>query len=194
MKFKNYLENVFGSKVKIKVLRLLIRYENKEFTSRELAKLSNTSHTSVLRIINDLEKDNIIIKEFYSGAHKIKINKKGYVYDTIKEILRKEKNTKEELMKDIKNLIPKNVISAVLYGSVAKETEKEESDIDVLIITNKDIKEIENNIKNKYGNNLHIMQITLGKFRREAKRKAGYIKDLLNKYILLKGKDLKDLI
>ena len=75
MRYQNYIENILGSKIKIKILRLLVRYENKEFTSRELAKLANTSHTSVLRIINDLEANNIIKKEFYSRAHKIKINK-----------------------------------------------------------------------------------------------------------------------
>lgn len=194
MKFQKYLENLLGNKIKIKVLRLLVRYENKEFTSRELAKLANTSHTSVLRLINDLESNNIITKEFYSGAHKIKINKESYVYSIIKELINKEQITKEELIKDIKTVIPKEVISAVLYGSIAKEKENEKSDIDILIIANKKFKESENNIKAKYGNNLHIMQLTLNKFRKEAKRKVGYVRDLLNNYILIKGKDLKELI
>ena len=194
MKFQNYLEDVLGSKVKIKVLRLLTRYENKEFTSRELARLSGVSHTAVLRTINDLEKDNIISKEFYSGAHKIKINKNSYLYNKIKEILSKEKNTKEELINDLKKIVPKNAISAVLYGSIMKETAKENSDIDLLVITNDYFKEIDNNIKDKYGNSLHIMHLTLDKFKREAKRKAGYVKDLLSKHILIKGKDLKELL
>lgn len=194
MKFQKYLENLLGNKIKIKVLRLLVRYENKEFTSRELAKLANTSHTSVLRLISDLESNNIITKEFYSGAHKIKINRESYVYSIIKELINKEQITKEELIKDIKTVMPKEVISAVLYGSIAKEKENEKSDIDILIIANKKFKESENNIKAKYGNNLHIMQLTLNKFRKEAKRKVGYVRDLLNNYILIKGKDLKELI
>jgi len=194
MRYQNYIENILGSKIKIKILRLLVRYENKEFTSRELAKLANTSHTSVLRIINDLEANNIIKKEFYSRAHKIKINKSSYLYNLIKEIFNKEVNVKNELIKDIKTLIPENIISTVLYGSIAKEEENEKSDIDILIITNKKLKEQDNNIINKYGNNLHIIQLTLNQFRKEARRNVGYIKDLLKNYILIKGKDLKGLI
>lgn len=38
MQFHYYLETLFGSKVKIKVLRTLWKYKEKEFTIRELAK------------------------------------------------------------------------------------------------------------------------------------------------------------
>ena len=193
MKYHNYIEEVLGSKIKIKILRLLIRYENKEFTSRELAKLSNTSHTSVLRLIHDLEDNNLIKKEFYSGAHKIKINNESYLYNMLKEIFNKEINTKNELIKDIKDIMPKNIISALLYGSIIKQEENEKSDIDLLIITNKKIKEQNNNIKLKYGNNLHIMQVTLNKFKKEAKRKVGYVQGALKNYILIKGKNPKEL-
>ena len=116
------------------------------------------------------------------------------LFSETKELIDKEQITKEELIKDIKTIIPKEVISAVLYGSIAKEKEHEESDIDLLIITNKKLKEPENNIKSKYGNNLHIMQLTLNKFRKEAKRKVGYVRDLINNYVLIKGKDLRKLI
>lgn len=194
MKYHNYVENIFGSRIKIKILRLLIRYENKEFSSRELAKLSNTSHTSVLRIINELEANNLVTKEFYSGAHKIKVNKEGYLYKMLKEIFNKEINTKNELIRDIKDIIPKNIISALLYGSIIKQEENEKSDIDLLIITNKKFKEQTNNIKAKYGNNLHVMQVTLNKFKKEAKRKVGYIQDILKNYILIKGKNPKELV
>ncbi|MEK6835105.1 MAG: nucleotidyltransferase domain-containing protein [Nanoarchaeota archaeon] len=194
MKYQNYIENLLGSKIEIKILRLLVRYENKEFTSRELAKLANTSHTSVLRIINNLESNNVVRKEFYSGAHKIKINKESYLYGLIKEIFNKEINTKNELVKDLRAILPKNIISAALYGSIARQEENEKSDIDLLIITNKKFKEQINNIKDKYGNNLHSIQLTLNEFKKEAKRKIGYIKDLLKDYVLIKGKDLKELI
>jgi hypothetical protein len=38
MLFHNYIETLFGSKVKVKALRTLWRFKEKEFTIRELAK------------------------------------------------------------------------------------------------------------------------------------------------------------
>jgi predicted transcriptional regulator len=52
--FHNYIETLFGSKVKVKVLRTLWRFKEKEFTIRELAKFLGISHTGVKKALDDL--------------------------------------------------------------------------------------------------------------------------------------------
>jgi hypothetical protein len=45
MQFHDFVEMLFGSKVKVKVLRTLWKHGEKEFTIRELAKFLGVSHT-----------------------------------------------------------------------------------------------------------------------------------------------------
>ena len=67
MLFHTYLEKILGTKVKIKLLRVMYKFPTKIFTGRELAgHIKGVSHTAVSKSLKDPIEMNLINIE-YSG-------------------------------------------------------------------------------------------------------------------------------
>ncbi len=127
------MEDMLGSKTKIKILRTLMKFETKKFTSRELAQRLDVSHTAVLKSIPALEDMNIIQKEQHGNSNLILLNKESYCFAILKNIFSEEEKTTTELIKMIKEYFgDKNTI--ILFGSIIHKKEEASSDIDLLII------------------------------------------------------------
>ena len=83
-----------------------------------------------------------------------------------------EQLMQEELVEGIKNILEDNLISIVLYGSVARGTATEESDIDIAIIVKQEfdielrdkVVELAVDIDLKYDTVLSIVDIDYNKY------------------------------
>ena len=83
-----------------------------------------------------------------------------------------EQLMQEELVEGIKNILEDNLISIVLYGSVARGTATEESDIDIAIIAKQEfdmelrdkVVELAVDIDLKYDTVLSIVDIDYNKY------------------------------
>lgn len=191
MLFHNYLETLLGSKAKVKILRVLIRYETKKFTSRELAVQISFSHTAVLKVLPEFEEMEIVNKESHGTSNLITINQESYCYPFLKQLFEAEEKTTEELKQAIKHSLPEAEI-IILFGSIAKKKEEINSDIDILVITKEkdlcgeNIAKMQTLFSKKFGNVIAAQILTKKEF--EKKKNKPFIKDLLSKkYILLKG-------
>lgn len=193
MKFRNYLESVFGSKVKIKIVRAMFRFPRKGFTARELANFTNVSHTPVLRSLKDLEGINLIGVERHGTSNLIRLNKRSYLYNILRDLFDYEKNTKEKLISRIKRIIS-NAEMVVLFGSIQKGKEKMDSDIDLLIVTRykkktkEDIMESQNSVMKEFGNVISPIILTRKQFI--SKKNKPFAKDLIRDYKIIEGRDL----
>ncbi|MEK6826744.1 MAG: nucleotidyltransferase domain-containing protein [Nanoarchaeota archaeon] len=193
MLFKNYLERVIGSKVKVGIVRALLRFPGKGFTARELAGFVHVSHTPVLKSLKDLKGMNLVEIEQYGTSKLIKLNKNSYLYGPLNYLFRFESDTKERLIAKIRNILPK-VQMVLLFGSIQQGKEKMNSDIDLLIVT-KNKRKTENAIKEKqdlimreFGNTMSPTILTMKQFIN--KKNKPFAKDLRKNYKILKGKDL----
>jgi len=65
MQYNNYLEKIFGSKIKIEVLRTIFKFGNKKWTIRELANFNGKNHSTVNYAIKDLQDMNLINLEYH---------------------------------------------------------------------------------------------------------------------------------
>lgn len=140
---------------------------------REIARTINESHSTVLRKINLLLKENTLDyeKEGRNKTYFLKktIEAKNYVYSA--EIYKLSKLLKQYqelsiIFEEVKKIVSKGII--ILFGSYAKGIAKKDSDIDIYIETNntkiKDkLKEISSKINAKIGkfdlNSLLIKEI-----------------------------------
>ncbi len=190
MLFHNYLETLLGSKAKIKILRVLGRYETKKFTSRELAMRALLSHTAVLKALPELQEMNVVFVEKHGTSHLVTINKESYCYGFLKSLFEAEKGTIEGLKKRITKAFPE-ADAIILFGSIADKKEEINSDIDILIITkNKEVCEErvakEQTLWSKlFGNVIAASIMTRKEF--EKKKNTPFVKDLLSKrYIVIK--------
>ena len=114
---------------------------------KELSKLSDSSLTNTL---NKLLKDNKVTQEKTKSNTFYKIKDKKLFALKFSEIAIHKFNelnigVKTPLRNFLKNL-PQEIYTIILFGSVSRKEERKESDIDLLIVTNKKI-DITNNKK-----------------------------------------------
>ena len=164
-----------------KILKLFYLNKNKEIHLRDIARKTKLNENSVSRFLKRLEEEKLLISKKDGNLKKYKLlkNKKAFLVLSLFDIERLEKLPK--LRKDaidyfLNNLKDKPLI-ALLFGSTAKRTFNDKSDLDVLLIVNKKIKtetsenytEAQTNIK------VNIIQINLLDFVKELKMKQDLV-------------------
>lgn len=114
-----------------KILELFLQFSSKDFSIRGIARELKLSHATILTYINDLQKLNLIKKKestlyptYYanSESQKYKFYKKNWLIFRINE-----SSLIEYIQKEV---IPNSII---LFGSGAKATFTEDSDIDIFV-------------------------------------------------------------
>lgn len=163
---KNYLS----------ILELFYNNRNTPLHLREIARKIKLNQSSASRHLNHLEKTSILESTHEGNLKKFKINIKKIpdiftIFDNLK--LEKLPLLRKNAIKNYINLIGKKPILLIIFGSTAKGTYKETSDIDLLEITSqkKEIKDITKRIEAQTGMRLQIFQLTEQKFEKELKEK-----------------------
>lgn len=163
MRFHDSFLKTINSEVKQKIIHFLLHHEN-SMSERELASLAGVSHMTVNRILRELEDWNFVQFERIGRAHVWSINKKSYSYSVISETLGKVNllsDTLKELTKDIMLWLPKKLmLKVVLFGSIIRGEEKQDSDIDLFIL-----------VKNQ--NDLELLEEVLDKLSIQCLEKYG---------------------
>ena len=116
------LEQTFGSKNSIKVLRQLAKHENWEFNITELARDININKGILSRLIRKLNENNIIKTNQKGKIMLFKINKENIlIRNLIIPAFKIEDKLFDEFIKPrILKLKSKDLLSIILYGSYAK--------------------------------------------------------------------------
>ena len=200
MQFHDYLESLLGSRVSIRLVRALINYAGKIFTVRKLAEAAGVSSSEAALMVQELEKFGILKIQPVGRSYLISLNNKSYILAKIlKPTIKAEEGTLDELVSILKrNLNDKSIISAVLFGSVAMKREREDSDIDVLVISNdfeaasgftskarEDISSIFNS---------RLSPLIMSERELLAKKNDRLVSSILHNHIIIKGKELKEVI
>ena len=137
MKFHISLLDVLTSKGKIKIIKFLLNHEA-FMSEREIASVLNVSHMSVNRTMRELGELNFVNFVTIGKAHLWRVNRKSYAFRVLSELFKGVTGIKEPL-EDLKeillNNLPKTLIKkVVLFGSIAKASERSNSDIDVFVL------------------------------------------------------------
>ena len=160
---------------------ILVLLKNKAHL-REIARTLNESHSTILRKINELLKENVLDyrKEGKNKIFFIKNNlrAKNYVYSAeihkLNNLLKKHPEL-SIMLEDIKENFLKGMV--ILFGSYAKGTPKQDSDIDIYLETN------DNKVKNKIKDLNSKLSIKIGKFD----AKSLLIKEIIKNHIIIRG-------
>ena len=167
---------------KLEIINELIR---KKEHARELAKKLKTNHTTILRKLKELSKDNVL--DFNEeGRNKVYFLKKTSEAKT--NVFMAEQYKSAKILKDYPNLrgifekIQKNkkIKLAILFGSYAKKLVKKESDIDIYIET-ANIK-----LKNELEKINSKLNIKIGKYNKE----NFLIKEIEKNHVIIKGVEI----
>lgn len=137
MKFHISLLDVLTSKAKIKIIKFLLNHVA-SMSEREIASVLNVSHMSVNRTMRELGELNFVNFVTIGKAHLWRVNRKSYAFRVLSELFKGVSGIKEpleDLKKILLNNLPKTLIKkVVLFGSIAKASERSNSDIDVFVL------------------------------------------------------------
>jgi predicted nucleotidyltransferase len=196
MQFHDLVEMLLGSKVKVKVLRTLWRYREKEFTIRELAKFLGISHTGIKKVIDELEKTNVLRVRTVGRSCAFRLNTNSFAASIVEKTFEMERGALSELRDVIrKKLESRFVTSAALYGSVVEGREAPRSDIDLFIVTSQREKveeivaELQNDVSERFGNSISAYYVSEEDLRQ--KRREPPVKQALQSHMLICGKPLE---
>ena len=196
------LEQTFGSKNSIKVLRQLAKHENWEFNITELARDININKGILSRLIRKLNENNIIKTNQKGKIMLFKINKENIlIRNLIIPAFKIEDKLFDEFIKPrILKLKSKDLLSIILYGSYAKGDFKLTSDLDLLIIIKNKNDQLENEInklKKEFLDQDLLVRVdimTLKEFKRLYKLKEPLLVSIEKNHKILYGSNLNDLI
>jgi len=122
------LNEIVGSAAKERILKSAIKFPKRSFTLTETSKKTGVSISRTKGILDDFLEAEILRKV----GKTYKLNE-CFITDHLKKLLLPEEMLKE-LKKSIKQTFRRHKVSVVMYGSRVKNREKEDSDVDFLII------------------------------------------------------------
>jgi len=137
MQFRNFAENLLGSKVKIRTLKYLAS-EGAITSEREIARIIGVSPGAVNRTLKEFQNINLITPMKVGNATVWRLNEKSYAYNYLTGFfykLRIKETPISDLIEQIKSLsYLSDIKKAILFGSIAEGRELPESDIDLFIL------------------------------------------------------------
>ena len=196
----DYAADILGSKTSIRLLRTLARYEGKVFTVRELSGAAGVSHPQASAVLKELEKRGVVRLQPVGRAYQVSLNEESYIVNSLIEpLFAAEKNTVGSLISAITPFFDdQRIISAAIFGSLARGDEGTASDVDFLIIS--DDREFANEcaakaadiMLSRFGHALSPLILDTEKFLRDYD--SDLEKSILERYILVRGRDLREMV
>ncbi len=167
-----------------KILKIFYNNKNKPVHLREIARISRMNESTASLHLNLLVKSSILRAEFDGNLKKFNITA-GYVpeifpifdYEKLENLPLLRKNA---IKMYIERLEKKPVI-VVVFGSTAKGTFKEESDLDMLVIGNKNKDNTAKYVEAQTGMHIQIFKISEKQFTLEVSaRRDKVVQSALN--------------
>lgn len=129
------LENILGTKSKIRILREFIRNIERDYSMEDLVKATGMSFGTVHPALNGLVDSRILTARKFGRSKMYRINKAHVLFPQIEKLLRKEAMVLTEIATEFaENLGKEGIENIILFGSVARGEVTGTGDIDILII------------------------------------------------------------
>src|SRR3989344_1641676 len=181
--------------IKLEIIRLFRSDYLAQFHVREMAKLTKKSHVTLLPHLKALEKDQILIPKTVGKNKPYSLNFENIIaknYLTFSETVETTAFLEQaflikKITKEIFNLNLSGTI--ILFGSYAKKTFHENSDIDIFNlgqITDKEIQNIKH-IGKTYGKTVNVKKSTLKNFELGLRKKDPLIIEIVKNHIILQN-------
>ena len=116
-----------------RVFQWLFGHPEREFHLSELRRLTGLGSASLQRELNRLAKAGLVRSERVGNLRRFKANSQSPVYGELVGLTRKTLGVEPVLREALLPLAP-GLQAAWVYGSVAKQTDTAQSDIDVMLI------------------------------------------------------------
>jgi predicted nucleotidyltransferase/predicted transcriptional regulator with HTH domain len=186
------LTSIFLTKSKVRSQLLGILFSNPtrwQYLSG-LAKAIQSSAGNVQRELKRLEKDELIEREKKEGRVYYRVNVNHALYPEFRSLILKTLGITGELQSLAGKF--KSIQFALLFGSFARGDEKGESDIDLLVVSDKNLEIFYTQLasmEKKFRRDINPVAYSSREFREKILSGNSFVKNILkNKFKILKGK------
>jgi hypothetical protein len=173
-------------------LLILLKDFTSYYNANSISKLLRISHVGAQKIFKRFSKENLVISKKIGKSIIYKLNfEDNYVKQLLSFLLADEANNFKRWKEEFKELFVKNRI-VIIYGSAIKNYTNAK-DIDVMVVMdNKDLKEVNSFIKEKeeiLPKKVHIVKLTHKDLLSNIKKKDKVIIDIVKNAIVLSGQE-----
>jgi predicted nucleotidyltransferase len=175
----------------MEVLRLLVSQQDRGFFFSEIGEAIGKRPGVFQRGINALERDGLVISYKRGNQRVFQINANNPIFIDLKSIVEKTAGA-ENLLRDVCNNHD-DIITALIYGSYARDVMRPDSDIDLLVVVadneveNVLIKELAA-IEKKIRRPINYKAYSKPDFQAKKRKADPFLSEVLKqKFILLKG-------
>ncbi len=178
------IEQLLGSKTRLKLLQLFLSNPNRSFYVREITRKISEQINSVRRELSNLLNIGIIISETTNNRLYYEVNQKYEYYDPLKAIFgtnnqkTNKENTKNGRQDDMKSL---GNVDLLLY--TGQFTRDETPGIDLLIVGNTNahaVQKFVNELEEREGKELRYTVMSLEDFRYRQQIKDRFITNIIS--------------
>ncbi len=128
---KSSLESLFRSRAQILILKLLFLNSSSEFHANDIARKTGLAPSTITKEMPQIQNIGLILRRTQGNLVVYKINNQSIIFNELKRIFLKFEMLDEVISK---NLPKEQIKYALIFGSFAKGTESQSSDIDLLVI------------------------------------------------------------
>jgi predicted nucleotidyltransferase len=182
MRYHEPLNDILGNKVQLKLLRVLVRTKG-SFTGRELARLVGHSQNQTSLALQELERNGLVVWQSAGRSHLYSVDPENIlITDLLEAGFRLEDDLLERLADVFFHEAGRDLVSIVLFGSVAKAEERPNSDIDLVVVVKDkaDLKIVEANVAEasakvarRFGNQAMPIIVKKSDYERKIRSKKG---------------------
>ena len=188
------IENILGSLTKIRILRLFFEYPNRSFTTDEILKNSFVGRGYGGRCIKQFIGMSILKMKKVGKEKRYNLNKENRFYDALRQFFDIEKSkyptfsyVHRSIIGDLTQSLTEETI--IVFGSVAAGTSTPESDIDMLVVTDREsfVKKHTKKVQEKYKIKIQPIILSLEKLRTLIQEKSRLIKNIAKEKVFICG-------
>lgn len=117
-----------------RLLGLLFGQPGRSFFVTELIELANVGRGAVQRELTRLERSGLVVTERHGNQKHCRANSNAPIYNELCSIISKTVGVQEQVRAVLEQLAAQ-IFIALIYGSVAKQSDTAASDIDLLVVS-----------------------------------------------------------
>ena len=175
---KSPLERLFRSRTQILILKLLFLNPTSKFHLNDIARKTGVSPSAVVKECALLLSLALVKRSVQGNLRLYGINRESVIYDELKRIFLKYEFLDELFARRLQS---ERVKYALIYGSFAKGTENEGSDVDLLVVA--DIEEDKllkavNEVERKTGREVNYNLWTESEFAEKARNQIPLLREI----------------
>jgi predicted nucleotidyltransferase len=180
IRFTDVAERLLRGQTSVRVLKVLLRFPEREMTGRQVAGLAHAPPQRVIERLHELEWEGLVERRVVGRSHVWKLVEGHVLVGALAPLLQIDRASKRELRTALIRWARRQegLIEARLFGSIARGDEKPASDIDLLLVVRDESAkrkaeesdfDLDKLVRRRFGNPVNVIVLT----RREWRARTG---------------------